>query len=57
MRHWEEIIPEADWALYQKLRYGHRQTYGTKPALLIIDEEFRGFKAYASTASCRRVQV
>ncbi len=37
MRRWEEIIPEADWALYQKLGYGAKQSYGTRPALLIID--------------------
>lgn len=36
---WENIFPKADWALYQKGRYGRqaRQTFGTKPALLIID--------------------
>ena len=42
MRRWEEIIPEADWALYQKLGYGAKQSYGTRPALLIIDVT-RGF--------------
>lgn len=30
-------MPEADLALYQKLQYGSRQAYGTRPALLIID--------------------
>ncbi len=37
MRHWEEVFPEADLALYRKLGYGARQTHGARPALLIID--------------------
>ncbi|MDP3879224.1 MAG: isochorismatase family protein [Dehalococcoidales bacterium] len=42
MRRWEEILPETDRALYQKLGYSSRQEYGTNPALLIIDVT-RGF--------------
>ena len=42
MRRWEEILPEADRALYEKLGYGDRQAYGANPALLIIDVT-RGF--------------
>ena len=39
MRHWEKIFPEVDRTSYQKRRYGRQspQTFGTKPALLIID--------------------
>lgn len=37
MRHWEEIIPEADRLLCQKIGWGEREPLGDKPALLIID--------------------
>lgn len=37
MRHWEEIFTGDDRKLLKKLGWGQRQTYGTKPALLIID--------------------
>lgn len=42
MRPWEKIMPAADRALYQKLKYGARQARGVKPALIIIDVT-RGF--------------
>ncbi len=37
MRRWEEIFTGDDRKLLEKLGWGRRQTYGTKPALLIID--------------------
>ncbi|MDP3880045.1 MAG: isochorismatase family protein [Dehalococcoidales bacterium] len=37
MRRWEEVFPETDYRLFQKLGYGAKQAYGINPALLIID--------------------
>lgn len=37
MRKWEEIFPETDRVLALKTKPGVRQSYGVKPAFLIID--------------------
>ena len=37
MREWEKIIPEIDRKIYNKARYGTRQTFGSNPALLVVD--------------------
>ncbi len=46
MREWEKIIPEIDRQIYSKAQYGKKQTFGSKPALLIIDvvNSFTGTK-------------
>ena len=46
MREWEKIIPEIDRLIYSKAQYGKKQTFGSKPALLIIDvvNSFTGTK-------------
>ncbi len=37
MRRWEEVFTEADRKLVQKAAMAQKQTFGKKPALLIID--------------------
>jgi maleamate amidohydrolase len=37
MREWEKVIPDLDRRIYEKAGYGRRQSFGDKPALLIID--------------------
>lgn len=37
MRRWEEVFTGADRALLQKTGFGVKQTFGNKPALIIID--------------------
>ena len=37
MREWEKIIPDLDRRIYEKAGYGKRQSFGDKPALLVID--------------------
>lgn len=37
MREWEKIIPEVDRQVYDKARYGKKQTLGQNPALLVVD--------------------
>ncbi len=37
MKSWEKIIPEIDRKIYESAGYGKRQTFGQRPALLVID--------------------
>ena len=37
MREWEKIVPDHDREIYEKAGYGKKQTFGDRPALLIID--------------------
>lgn len=37
MKDWEKIIPLIDQKIYEKSGYGRRETFGQKPALLVID--------------------
>ena len=37
MREWEKIMPDIDRRIYEKAGYGKRQSFGNKPALLVID--------------------
>ncbi|MDP6560223.1 MAG: isochorismatase family protein [Candidatus Binatia bacterium] len=37
MKEWEKIIPELDREIYQRAGYGATQTFGRRPALLVID--------------------
>lgn len=37
MKNWEKIIPETDRKIYEAAGYGKRQSFGQRPALLIID--------------------
>lgn len=37
MRSWEKVIPEGDRALLRKAGFGAKQSFGVKPALIIID--------------------
>ncbi len=37
MKEWEKIIPELDRKIYQRAGYGATQTFGRRPALLVID--------------------
>ena len=40
MRKWEKIVPYLDRKIYEKAGYGKRQSFGEKPALVVIDMIF-----------------
>lgn len=37
MRPWQTVFPEEDRQVYEKARFGRRQPYGRRPALMIVD--------------------
>lgn len=46
LREWERIIPLEDRKIYEKAGFGKKQSFGIKPAILVIDvvESFTGSK-------------
>ncbi|MGD9920794.1 MAG: isochorismatase family protein [Pseudorhodoplanes sp.] len=40
-RPWDGLISEADLAVYQAAGFGHRTGFGKRPALLVIDVQYR----------------
>lgn len=37
---WEGLIPESEQAIYRAAGYGQRGTWGTRPALLVVDVNY-----------------
>jgi maleamate amidohydrolase len=41
MSNWRESIPAEDWKLYELAGFGRPSGFGTRPALLVIDVQYR----------------
>ncbi|MBI4319372.1 MAG: isochorismatase family protein [Chloroflexi bacterium] len=37
MKEWQLVVPEEDRAVFDKAGFGHRQPFGKRPALVIVD--------------------
>ncbi len=41
MHDWRQVIPQADWEIYERAGFGRTVGLGERPALLIIDVQYR----------------
>lgn len=59
MKRWEEIFTEADRALLEKFARGERQSFGERPALIIVDvvKSFLGSKPASALDSAKEYRT
>ena len=38
---WRVTIPEQDWRIYEMAGFGHKSGFGSRPAILVIDVQYR----------------
>jgi len=38
---WEAVLPRAEQAAYQRVGFGERTSLGERPAVLVIDAQYR----------------